>query len=139
MVHFLYTILIYPVYMCVEFVFFLANNVTGDNIGLSIILLSVIVNILCLPMYAIAEQWQEKERALQKKLKPKVSAIKSVFKGDERYLMLSAYYRQNKYHPIYALRSMFALFIQIPFLLRHIGFYRILLRCLKIHFYFYMI
>ena len=123
MVHFLYTILIYPVYMCVEFVFFLANNVTGDNIGLSIILLSVIVNILCLPMYAIAEQWQEKERALQKKLKPKVSAIKSVFKGDERYLMLSAYYRQNKYHPIYALRSMFALFIQIPFF---IAAYRLL-------------
>ena len=30
-------------------------------------------------------------------------------------MILSAYYRQNNYHPLYALRSLFALFIQIPF------------------------
>ena len=115
MINFLYTILIYPVYLFVEFVFFVVNIITNGNIGISIVLLSLGINIICLPMYNVAEQWQEKERAVQKKMKAKITDIKAVFKGDERYLMLSTYYRQNNYHPLYALRSMFALFIQIPF------------------------
>ena len=69
MLDFLYMIFIYPVYMFVEFVFFLANNVTDDYIGFSIIILSLTVNIICLPIYNVAEQWQEKERDIQKKLK----------------------------------------------------------------------
>ena len=39
MLNFLYMIFIYPVYMFVEFIFFLANNITDDYIGFSIILL----------------------------------------------------------------------------------------------------
>ena len=101
--------------MFVEFVFFVANIIVDGNIGMSIVLLSIGINIICLPMYNVAEQWQEKERAIQKKMKAKITDIKTVFKGDERYLILSTYYRQNNYHPLYALRSMFALFIQIPF------------------------
>ena len=101
--------------MFVEFVFFVANIIVDGNIGMSIVLLSIGINIICLPMYNVAEQWQEKERAIQKKMKTKIADIKAVFKGDERYLILSTYYRQNNYHPLYALRSMFALFIQIPF------------------------
>jgi len=108
-------IFIYPVYMFVEFIFFLANNITDDYIGFSIVLLSVAVNVICLPIYNVAEGWQEKERNIQKKLKPKVNDIKAVFSGDERYMILSAYYRQNHYHPVYAMRGMFALLIQIPF------------------------
>ena len=101
--------------MFVEFIFFLANNITDDYIGFSIVLLSVAVNVICLPIYNVAEKWQEKERAIQKQLKPKITDIKAVFSGDERYMMLSTYYRQNQYHPIYAMRGMFALLIQIPF------------------------
>jgi len=137
MMNFLYTILIYPVYLFVEFVFFAANIVTNGNIGISIVLLSIGINIICLPMYNVAEQWQEKERAVQKKMKVKITDIKAVFKGDERYLMLSTYYRQNSYHPLYALRSMFALFIQIPFF---IAAYKLLLDSLvmsKIPFLFF--
>ncbi|UTC77839.1 membrane protein insertase YidC [Treponema sp. OMZ 799] len=115
MLNFLYTIFIYPVYMFVEFILFIANNITQDYIGLSIIILSLGINLITLPIYNVAEKWQEKERFIQKKMKPKVKDIKSVFKGDEQYMILSAYYRQNSYHPLYALRSLFALFIQIPF------------------------
>ena len=115
MLNFLYTILIYPVYLFVEFIFFTANIIADGNIGISIVLLSIGINIICLPMYNVAEQWQKKERTIQKRMKSKITDIKAVFKGDERYLMLSTYYRQNNYHSLYALRSMFALFIQIPF------------------------
>lgn len=115
MLDFLYTIFIYPVYMFVEFVLFIANNITQDHIGLSIIILSLGINLITLPIYNVAEKWQEMERIIQKRMKPKVKDIKTVFKGDERYMILSVYYRQNNYHPLYALRSIFALFIQIPF------------------------
>jgi len=63
----------------------------------------------------VAENWQKEERNIQKRLASKIAKIKAVFSGDERYLILSAYYRQNHYHPIYALRSSFGLLIQIPF------------------------
>ena len=101
--------------MFVEFILFIANNITQDHIGLSIIILSLGINLITLPIYNVAEKWQEMERIIQKRMKPKVKDIKAVFKGDEQYMILSAYYRQNNYHPLYALRSLFALFIQIPF------------------------
>ena len=75
MINFLYTILIYPVYLFVEFVFFAVNIITNGNIGISIVLLSLGINIICLPMYNVAEQWQEKERAIQKKMKAKITDI----------------------------------------------------------------
>jgi len=48
-------------------------------------------------------------------MKPVVDNIKSVFHGDERFMRLSTYYRQQRYHPLYSLRSAISLIIQIPF------------------------
>ena len=70
----------------------------------------------------VAEQWQETERNIQKKLKPGVERIKNTFKGDEQYMILTAFYRENHYHPIYALRSSFSLLIQIPFFIAAYNF-----------------
>jgi YidC/Oxa1 family membrane protein insertase len=83
--------------------------------GVSILAVSAAVSFLCLPLYNIAEKRQAMERDIQKRMKPKIDRIKSVFKGDEQYMILSAYYRQNRYHPVYALRSSASLLIQIPF------------------------
>ena len=94
----------------------------AKNPGLAIIGVSVGVTLFCLPLYAVAEKWQQRERDIQQKLKPKVDKIKKVFKGDEQYMILSTYYRQNNYHPIYALRSSFGLLIQIPFFIAAYNF-----------------
>lgn len=82
MLDFLYTIFIYPVYMFVEFILFIANNITQDAIGVSLIILSIGINLITLPIYNVAEKWQEMERIIQKRMKPKVKDIKAVFKGD---------------------------------------------------------
>ena len=50
-------------------------------------------------------------------MKDGIARIKKAFKGDEQYMMLNTYYRQNHYHPIMALRSSFGILIQIPFFL----------------------
>jgi len=114
MANILYTIIIYPITQILEFVFVFAQKIFNET-GLSIIFISGTVSILCLPLYMVADKWQEVERNIQKMLAPKTAKIKSVFSGDERYMILSAYYRQNHYHPIYALRSSFGLLIQVPF------------------------
>jgi len=114
MLNMLYTIIIYPIVQIIEFAFVFAQKLFRET-GFSIVCVSGAVSILCLPLYMVAESWQEVERNIQKMLAPKIAKIKAVFSGDERYMILSTYYRQNHYHPVYAMRSTFGLLIQIPF------------------------
>jgi YidC/Oxa1 family membrane protein insertase len=114
MSHFFYTLIIYPLIQIIEFAFGFCNKLSG-NPGISVIGVSLAVSILCLPLYAVAEKWQQLERDTEKDLEPGVTRIKSSFAGDEQYMILSTYYRQHHYQPIMALRSSFGLLIQIPF------------------------
>lgn len=117
----LYQIFITPLVQLTEFFYSLFFEVTGNQ-GIAVIGLSFVVTIFTLPLYMVAEKWQETERNIQKKLKPGVERIKSTFKGDEQYMILTAFYRENHYHPIYALRSSFSLLIQIPFFIAAYNF-----------------
>ena len=117
----LYQIFIMPLIQLTEFFYSLFFEVTGNQ-GIAVIGLSFVVTIFTLPLYMVAEQWQETERNIQKKLKPGVERIKTTFKGDEQYMILTAFYRENHYHPIYALRSSFSLLIQIPFFIAAYNF-----------------
>ena len=110
----LFNIIIYPIIQIVEFIFVVAQTVF-KNTGFSVMCISVAVTVLCLPLYAVAERWQELERQTQKRLKSGVERIKAAFKGDEQYMIMSVFYKQNHYHPIMALRSSFGLLIQVPF------------------------
>jgi len=114
MINFLYNIFIFPLIQIVEISFVIVYRIFSNN-GLAILGVSAAVTVCTMPLYFIAEKWQQIERDIQAKLKLKVKEIKSVFKGDEQYMILSAYYRQNHYHPIYSLRSSLGLFIQVPF------------------------
>ncbi|MBN2694530.1 YidC/Oxa1 family membrane protein insertase [bacterium] len=110
----LYTLIILPIESVLSFVYQNFKAIFGAD-GLTIIFLSIFVNILTLPLYNMAEKWQNEERDIQKKMKKKLEDIKAVFKGRERYMITQTYYRQNHYHPIYSLRSVIGLAIQVPF------------------------
>jgi YidC/Oxa1 family membrane protein insertase len=114
MLDFVYTLIIYPVTTLIELCYLFVYRVF-NNSGYSILGVSIAVSVLTLPLYFVAEKYQLKERGLQNLLRPKISRIKAAFKGDEQYMILSTYYKQNNYHPIYALRNSFGLLIQIPF------------------------
>lgn len=114
MLNALYTIIIYPLYQIVELAY-RVFSVVSANTGIAIIGVSVTVTLLCLPLYNVAEMWQEKERLLQKKMKGDIDHIKKAFSGDEQYMLLSTFYRENHYSPIMQLRQSFGLLIQIPF------------------------
>ncbi len=117
MFNFLYTIILYPLEQIIEISFSFINKLFNHNIGIAILGVSLTVTLLCLPLYIVAESWQEKERKIQRNMKDGIDRIKKYFKGDEQYMILNTYYRQNHYHPIMALRSSFGLLIQIPFFL----------------------
>lgn len=110
----IYTFVIYPLTQLMELAFSFGNKIF-DNTGLAILCVSFAVSLFTLPLYVVAEGWQQVERDIQKKMKPWIAHIKRTFKGDEQYMMLSTYYRLNRYHPVMSLRSAFGLLIQIPF------------------------
>lgn len=117
----LYTIIIYPLELLIEFIFTVFTK-GFSNIGIAIAGISIAINMLTLPLYIKADSMQKKERDTRIRLKPGIDKIKAVFKGDEQYMMLSTYYRQNHYHPAYALRSSLSLIIQVPFFIAAYNF-----------------
>lgn len=118
----LFQIIIQPIRLVIEIAYMMFDWVFKGNVGVSLVGVSVTVSLLCLPLYAKAEKLQEKERDIQKKLSKRVSSIKSHFSGDEQYMILSTYYRQNHYHPLYSLRSSVSLLIQVPFFIAAYSF-----------------
>lgn len=110
----IYTLLFQPLQIIFEIIYKLAYSIVGNN-GISIVALSLAMNFIVLPLYRRADAMQQEERVIQAKLHDGVEHIKKTFKGDERMMMLQAYYRQNNYKPTYVLRGATSLFLQIPF------------------------
>lgn len=108
------TIFLGPLKMIFEFVFNVSYLLT-ENVWLSIILLSLVMNVLVLPLYMCADRMQDKAREMEEKLRPGIQHIKKTFKGDERMMMLQTYYKQNNYSPLSALSGSVSLLLEIPF------------------------
>ena len=100
--HFLYNIFIMPIELAIEFVFSLTADVFPNPV-VCIVAISLFVNILVLPLYSKSDAMQEQERKKQKEMEPWLKHIRKTFKGDERFMIQSTYYRQQNYKPIYAL------------------------------------
>lgn len=111
---FLYDIIIMPLRLFFELIYVYVYKLI-DNPGLSIIVLSLAMNLLVLPLYKRADEMQEEEKNIELKLSKGVAHIKKTFKGDEKMMMLQTYYRQNNYKPTYVFRSSISLFLEIPF------------------------
>lgn len=110
----LWDIVIQPLIYMIELVFSLFWSFTHSQ-GIAIIGVSIAVNLFCLPLYRMADDAQERERAKQASMERWVTHIKKHFSGDEQYMMLSAYYTEQNYRPIQALVSSLSLLFQIPF------------------------
>ena len=111
---YLIALLIDPLKLVFEFIFVIANRVVGHP-GLAVIALSLLMNILVLPLYRRADAMQEEARDIDARLAPGVAHIKKVFSGDERMMILQTYYRQNNYKPTDALNGSVSLLLEVPF------------------------
>ena len=92
------TIIIGPLKIIFDFIFGWANNVTGHP-GWAIIVLSIVINTLILPLYKKADALQEQYRHTEKSLSKGIAHIKKTFSGDEKMMILQAYYKKNNYKP----------------------------------------
>ena len=111
---FLFYLTIKPIWLLFEIIFRTIYKICA-NPGISILAVSIVMNILVLPMYLKSDALQDAERKKQKDMEHWVKHIRKTFKGDERFLMLSEYYRQNDYQPYYVLKSSLSLLLQVPF------------------------
>ena len=127
----LYDLIIFPIEFLVGIIFnFFTGHFSRFGIIGAIFGVSFVINILALPIYNVADALQEKERKIAKALEYRVKRIKKAFKGDEQFMMLQTYYRQNNYHPLYVLRSSLSILIEIPFF---IAAYHFLSHCEALH------
>lgn len=111
---FLETLLLGPLKLVFENILVIAERLLDDP-GLAIIALSLMMNMLVLPLYRRADAVQEAARDIDQKLQKGVTHIKKVFTGDERMMILQTYYRQNNYRPTDALNGSVSLLLEIPF------------------------
>jgi YidC/Oxa1 family membrane protein insertase len=91
---------------------FLYNLVPGNDIGLAIILLTVIIKIILFPL---SRQSIKSQRALQE-LQPKIDALKKRYK-DEKEKQAKAMMELYKAEKVNPLSSCLPLLIQLPFLI----------------------
>ena len=108
------SLLIGPLKLLFEVIFAFALQVI-ENPGLSIIVLSLAMNVLVLPLYQRADAIQLEARDTENKLKDMVAHIKKTFSGDERMMILQTYYRQNNYSPLSVLSGSISLLLEVPF------------------------
>ena len=110
----LYKLVLGPLELLFDVVYTMALRMIHSE-GLALIFLSLAINLLVLPMYNRADALQAEEAREAARLKPGIDRIKQAFKGDERFMILQTYYRQNNYKPYYALKGSLSLLLQIPF------------------------
>ena len=110
----LYGLLIAPLELLFEVIFSAAYHLSQD-VGLSILFLSLAMNFLVLPLYRRADLIQAEERKKEADLKKWTDHIKKTFHGDERFMMLQTYYRQNGYKQTDTLKGSLSLLLEIPF------------------------
>ena len=66
----MFSFFIEPLKLLFEVVFFYAYKFTG-NVGVSIVIISLVINILVLPLYKRADKLEKEQREKKKSLKPR--------------------------------------------------------------------
>ena len=117
----LFYLFIEPLKLLFEVIFFYAFKVTRSA-GLSIVVMSLVINLLLLPLYFRADKLEKEQRFKKNKMSSWVKHINKTFKGDERIMMLQAYYRENHYKTTDVFKESLSLFLQIPFFIAAYSF-----------------
>ncbi len=99
---------------------FLYNIVPGNDLGIAIILLTIVIKLILLPL---SKKSLTSQKALQD-LQPKINEIKKKFKDNKEQLSreIMKLYKENKVNPF---SSCLPLLIQLPFLFAVFRVFRI--------------
>ena len=110
----LYYIFVFPLESVLGFI--LTNLfIATKSYGFSIIILSLLVNLFLIKIFNLTDKRAEFESERKKRLDSRIKAWKSVYKKAKLFAFTQTLYRQNHYHPIFALSALGGLIVQIPF------------------------
>jgi len=84
------------------------------NWGVSIVVLSLLVQVLMLPPNRFAERVQDQVRDTEIRLAPRIREIKRQSSGAEQAERIMELYRTENVHPLYSLKSMVGLVFLVP-------------------------
>ena len=110
-----YNIFIFPIYLLLNLLLRFILPLVNYEILYTLIFLSIIVNLISLPLFLKAEKMQEENYKKTAKLQPQIKEIKETFKGNEQFYMLNTFFRQNKYYPFYSLKNLAMIILIVPF------------------------
>lgn len=103
------TILVQPLFNALVFFY---NTIPGNDLGVAIIVLTVLIKAL---LYPLTHQTIKSQKAMQE-LQPKIEELKKKYKDnkEEQARAMMALYKENKVNPM---SSCLPLLIQLPFLI----------------------
>ena len=114
MLEILYYIFIFPVEQVLEWALFTLFKAT-KNYGVSIILLSFVMQLFMLKLTFYFDKKAASFGALKAQCDSKIKEFKRVFKGAELQSYIRTLYKQKHFHPIFTLFGLGGLALQIPF------------------------
>lgn len=82
--------------------------------GWAILLMSLMVKVLIWPLSRLAQRLQDQVNETKSWLQPMVAKIRAESRGEEQVDRLNALYREHGVSPLYTLKSLTGLLIQIP-------------------------
>lgn len=114
MIDILYYLFVFPIEFIMKFLleFFYSET---NSYGLSIIALSLVVNILVLPLYYFSDKLKTADKKLYSGMEREIKNIKKHYHGQERHFYIQAIYRRFGYHPFSSVKASLSFLIQIPF------------------------
>ena len=116
MLEFFYLLFIFPLEQFLGL--FLRGIFSATKNGaLSVVLLSLFINLFLLKLLKCSDKKAAIQSARQAKFDERINRWKTVYSKTKVFAFTQTLYRQNHYHPIFALSSLGGLAIQIPFFL----------------------
>lgn len=97
--------------------FYVALSQLTGGYGIGIVILSLLSFGLLWPLLLFAGSVSTKEQDYQNVLNPQIAKYKTESDGEILHRRIQKLYRRYSYHPIYAVRKLSVLFVQLPFLI----------------------
>lgn len=88
-----------------------------SNYGIGIICLSCVTAIILIPIEKAVRGSILKEQNIESVLLPQLTEIKHKYNGIEKNNAIKRLYSRYGYSPLYAIRNVFGVFVQLPFLI----------------------
>ncbi|MFT7293580.1 MAG: hypothetical protein ACI87Q_001429 [Pseudohongiellaceae bacterium] len=110
----LYDFTLYPIESILESMLIIFIGLTGSTFW-SIVMLALSVRLLTKPLEKITGAAVKSQAQFEAVLRPQLAAIKYEYSGSQRHDAITRLYQRYSYHPIFAVRSLFGLLVQLPF------------------------